>query len=79
MQTESRSPGQSQTAEVCVRKGWVASPKALFVAEGVQGIKMGRSGENKHCAFSEQNVYFQFLFIFLVLSIYLYKYIYVCV
>ena len=79
MQTESRSPGQSQTAEVCVRKGWVASPKAFFVAEEVQGIEMGRSGENKHCEFSEQNVYFQFLFIFLVLSIYLYKYIFVCV
>lgn len=73
MQTESRSPGQPQTPEACVRKGWVASPKALFFAEGVQGIEMGRSVENKHCAFSERNVYFQFFFIFLVLSIYLCK------
>ena len=79
MQTESRYPGQPQTAEACVSKGWVASSKALFVAEGLHGIEMGRSGKNKHCAFSEQNVYFQFLFIFLVLFIYLYKYIFVCV
>ena len=42
MQTESRSPGQPQTAEACVCKGWVASPTALFVAEGLQGIEMGR-------------------------------------
>ena len=72
MQTESRSPGQPQTAEACVRKGWVASPKALFVAEGVQGIKMGRSGEkNRMCIFN--------FCLFFLFYLYIYINIFVCV